>query len=78
MLVDVQEALKVAERISEKIQALSEEEGIDVDILVVSLVWAALGIGMASGEIEQNVLKTGLRLAIDSALEDLPEIQTLH
>tara|TARA_R100000935_G_C2713058_1_gene114888 strand:- start:209 stop:445 length:237 start_codon:yes stop_codon:yes gene_type:complete len=78
MLVDVQEALKVAERISEKIQDLSEEEGIDVDILVVSLVWAALGIGMASGEIEPDVLKTGLHLAIDSALADLSEIQTLH
>ena len=45
---------------------------------MISLIWAAIGIGVASGEIDEETMRSGLHLAIDSALEEFPETQTVH
>tara|TARA_R110000796_G_scaffold92182_1_gene196420 strand:+ start:134 stop:373 length:240 start_codon:yes stop_codon:yes gene_type:complete len=77
-LIDVQQALEVAEQISKKIQTLSSEQEIETEVLMISLIWAAIGIGVASGEIDEETMRSGLHLAIDSALEEFPETQTVH
>jgi hypothetical protein len=81
--LDVEEALRIAELIGNKLQNLmKEEEDVDVEILSISLVWAAIGVAVASGEIEEESLKLGLHYAIDSALENLPRqnisSETIH
>lgn len=80
--LDVEEALRIAELIGNKLQNLMKEEDVDVEILSISLVWAAIGVAVASGEIEEESLKLGLHYAIDSALENLPRqnisSETIH
>lgn len=76
--LDIQEALKIAERISKQIQTLTLDEEIEIHILIVSLVWAAIGLGLASGEMARETLKLGLHYAVESALEDHLENQTIH